>query len=151
MGGVLHKRLLLNVSQYSQEHLSWSLFLLKLQEQTPSNTGVSYEYCIILKNAYFEEHMWSAASETCYFLFPFCYLQERASLVYEYITFHEYCIILKNVCFEEHMWFAVSETCYFLFLFCCLQEHASLVYEYITFYNVQHVKIGKNCSICLQV
>ena len=142
MGGVLHKRLLLNVSQYSQEHLSWSLFLLKSQEQTPSNTGVSCEYCIILKNAYFEEHVWSAASETCYFLFPFCYLQEHASLVYEYITFHEYCIILKNVYLEEHMW-SVSETCYFLFLFCYLEEHVSLVYEYITFYNVQYVKNWK--------
>ena len=30
-----------------------------------SKTGVSSDYCKILKNAYFKEHMWTTASETC--------------------------------------------------------------------------------------
>ena len=45
---------------FTGKHLCCSLFLLKLQEETPTQVfrlGVSCEYRKILKNTYFEEDM----------------------------------------------------------------------------------------------
>ena len=55
---------------FKGKHLCWSLFLIKLQAQAPqlyqkeTPTQVfSCEYYEISKSSYFEEHLWTAASD----------------------------------------------------------------------------------------
>ena len=56
-GGVLWKKLVLNILQYPKESCSPATVL-----KTDSNTSVFSEYCQIFKNTYFEEHLLTAAS-----------------------------------------------------------------------------------------
>ena len=67
------KKLFLIILQYSQENTCLGVsFLIKLSfnkrpatlSKRDSNTGVFCEYCQIFKNNYFEEHLWTAASES---------------------------------------------------------------------------------------
>ena len=55
---ILYKKLFLRISLYLQENTC----LFNQVAVADSNTGVSYEYFEILKNTYFEEHLWTAAS-----------------------------------------------------------------------------------------
>ena len=50
-----------NFAIFTGKNLCWSFFLIKLQLQAPTLV-FSYEYFNILKNTYFEEHLWTAAS-----------------------------------------------------------------------------------------
>ena len=50
-----------------------------------SNAGVSCEYCEILKNTYFEEHMRAAPYETCSLSLL---LSSRGCVIVEYIILH---------------------------------------------------------------
>ena len=56
-GGVLQKKMFLKVSQYSRENTGVEVFF----EET-STQASSYEYCIVYKNTFFEEHLQTAAS-----------------------------------------------------------------------------------------
>ena len=58
-------------------------FLFNRIAEIDSNAGVYCEYCKIVKNTYFEEHMRAAASETCS---PSLLLSSRGCIIVEYIT-----------------------------------------------------------------
>ena len=53
----MQKAFLNNFAIFTEKHLCWSFFLIK----TPTQV-FSYEYFEILKNTYFEEHLWTVAS-----------------------------------------------------------------------------------------
>ena len=61
---------LVNFAIFTEKHLYWSLFLIKLEAFRPakrdSNTGLSREYCEVFKNTYFEEHL-RAVPSVCFF------------------------------------------------------------------------------------
>ena len=69
------KKVFLKISQYSQENTSWSLFLQLYSKDTPTQV-LFCEYCKILKNAYFEEHLRMSAPEYR-FLYHFKVLFKR--------------------------------------------------------------------------
>ena len=62
------KGVLKTFANFTENHLCWSLFLIKLQDlrtvtllKRDSNTGVSYEICELFKNTYFEKHLRTTA------------------------------------------------------------------------------------------
>ena len=57
----IQEAVLKNFAIFTGKHLRWSFFLIKLQLQTPTQV-FSYEYSEILRNTYFEEDLWTAAS-----------------------------------------------------------------------------------------
>ena len=65
----IKKGVLTNFVNFTGKHLSWNLFLIKLQAfetatllKRNSNTGFSCQVCEILKNTYLEEHLHKTAS-----------------------------------------------------------------------------------------
>ena len=62
----------------------FAIFFYKIPERD-SNTGISCEYCKILKDTYFEEHMPATASETCSLSLL---LSSGGCVIVEYITLH---------------------------------------------------------------
>ena len=63
------------LKNFSRKHLCWILFLTKMKAYRPANllkrhykADVFFDsYCKIFKNRYFEEHLWTAASESSTF------------------------------------------------------------------------------------
>ena len=49
-----------NFANFTGKYLCWSLFLIKLQTETPAQ-AFSGENCEIFKNTYFEEYLRTAA------------------------------------------------------------------------------------------
>ena len=66
-GGVLYKKLFLSILQYSQENTCVGVFFKTLLKKETPTQVFSGQYREIFKKSYFEEHLWTAASESFYF------------------------------------------------------------------------------------
>ena len=108
-----------NFGNFTRKHLSWSLFLIKLQVFRPatllkrnSNTGVLLWNLQIFKNVYFEEYLWASASvvssswHLCWNLFIKLQAWRPAILLKtdsQHVFSCEICRLFKDTYFEENL------------------------------------------------
>ena len=113
-----------NFGNFTRKHLSWILFLIKLQVFRPatllkrnSNTGVLLWNLQIFKNVYFEEYLWASASvvssswHLCWNLFIKLQAWRPAILLKtdsQHVFSCEICRLFKDTYFEENLWMTAS-------------------------------------------
>ena len=84
----MKKGVLKNFANFTENHLCWSLFLIKLQAfsltallKRDSNTDIFCEICEIFKNTYFEGHLRTTASKLLFREKPHWLIKIRCFLI----------------------------------------------------------------------